>query len=372
MAALTRVILPAALALLAAGGAGFYALPRCLHPEPAAAGTGADWTGLLGEIPQDGFERPTGRLVLPDDHGAHPAAFTETWTVSAHLRDDRGADIGVQFVLIRVGLMPPDADRASVWGPRAVYRAHVTLVDGTQATAVGEERLHRDVPGVAGHDAARRQVWLDDWTLTYSDGPLTLTATVGDRTLELALTPAKDTVDLSPDGAPFRGYAITRMAAEGVVAEGGEHRAVSGTAWLDHLWGDVPLPVGPIAGDRLLLQLDDGTDLTVTRTRRRDGGGTATVAGFVVDPDGGFRQIGDSAAMEATRTWRGNAACDAYPLDWRLSAGELDLTVTPVVDDQLHAFAAPVWSGAVTAEGRRDGEAVSGRGTLLLTGYADR
>ena len=60
----------------------------------------------------------------------------------------------------------------------------------------------------------------------------------------------------------------------------------------------------------------------------------------------------------------------SYPLDWRLSAGELRLNVAPMVDDQLHDFVVPLWSGLVTAEGDLRDREVSGLGTLLLTGYA--
>ena len=35
------------------------------------------------------------------------------------------------------------------------------------------------------------------------------------------------------------------------MATGDDRRPVSGLAWLDHAWGDVPLPLGPIAFDRL-------------------------------------------------------------------------------------------------------------------------
>jgi predicted secreted hydrolase len=39
--------------------------------------------------------------------------------------------------------------------------------------------------------------------------------------------------------------------------------ALTGTAWLDRLWGDVPLPGGPVLRDRLVLHLSDGTDLSL-------------------------------------------------------------------------------------------------------------
>jgi predicted secreted hydrolase len=124
--------------------------------------------------------------------------------------------------------------------------------------------------------------------------------------------------------------------------------------------------------DQLQLQLDDGTDLLVTRTRRRDGGGTPTLAGYAVDPHGGMEPLASAALeMEATRTWR-DAVGASFPLDWRLRAGELQAHVAPIADDQVHDFAVPLWSGIVTVEGVLRDRRVFGRGTLLLTGDAIR
>lgn len=382
MPSYARWLVPIVVVFLAVG-AGYYVLARWVYPDPAArAAGGFDWAEVLDEFSGEGFERPTGawRLELPSDHGGHPNVRAETWNLSVHLRNDRGEDIGVQFALQRFGLVSPDApDRESPWELRAIYRAHVTLLDGAEEAADGEERFHRDVPGVAGHDAALREVWLDNWTIRYGEGDagdqMSLDATVGQVELGLLLTPAKAAVALNPDGraAPFRGYSITRMVARGFVGTAVERQSVSGLAWIDHFWGDLPLPVGPIVLDRLQLQLDDGTDLSVTRTRRRDGGGTPTLAAFAVDPNGEMVVLaGASLEMEATRTWRSEAIGAGFPLDWRLRAGELQLNVAPIADEQAHNFAAPLWSGIVEGEGVMGARPVSGRGTLLLTGDAIR
>jgi predicted secreted hydrolase len=335
---------------------------------------------VLDEVSGSGFDQPTGawRLALPADHGAHPEARTETWSVAAHLHTPGGEAIGVQFALLRVAVAPPDSEQASPWGLRAVYRGHVALLDAAKDRASGEERFHRAVPGVAGHDGSRREVWLDNWSLAYGEGPrqdqLRLGATVDEVELELLLTPAKPAVALNLEGGgpPFRGYAITRLRAEGSIGAGPDRRPVSGLAWLDHFWGDLPLPLGPIVADRLQLQLDDGTDLAVTRTRRRDGSGTPTLAAYAVDPHGRMEVFADAGlAMEVIRTWRDGPA-GPYPVAWRLRAGALQLDVSPLRDDQLLDSAAPVWSGAVASEGVLRDRRISGRGTLLLTGGAVR
>ena len=181
-------------------------------------------------------------------------------------------------------------------------------------------------------------------------------------------TPAKPAIAANPMAArSFRGYAVTRMAVQGSLGTGGAVQPVSGLAWLDHAWGELPLPGGPIAWDRLRLQLDDGTDLAVTRARRRRAGGPQRCRPMLVGPSGAERFDSASLAMEPTRSWRHDGV--AYPVAWRLAGGGLELSVAPLVDDQLPDFIAPLWSGMVTAEGSLAGRDVAGTGTLELTGY---
>ena len=309
-----RWLVMAAGGLLAAGAVCLLLFWDGAGRSPPSAG-GRDWLAVLDELSGEGFEQPTGtwRLELPSDHGVHPNVRTESWNISVHLRDDEGEDVGAQFALQRFGLVSSVAPaRESVWELRGIYRAHVVLFDGARNTVDGEERFHRDVPGVAGHDAALREVWLDHWTLRYGEGDagnqMRLKVAVDQTELHLDLTPAKPAVALNPDEivAPFRGYSITRLVAEGFIETGDDRRAVSGLAWLDHFWGDLPLPVGPIALDRMQLQLADGTDVSVTRTRRRDGRGTPTLTAYSVGPSGKVESLA-GLEMEPTRIWQDEA-----------------------------------------------------------------
>lgn len=289
----------------------------------------------------------------------------ETWSLAAHLADGDG-DLGIQFSLLRVGLAPPSGQqRESPWHLQAVHRAHLILLRGPEQRLVAEERFSRGTPGVVGDDD--NEVWLDDWSL--ATGPaddLRLRATVDGNAIELALTPVKDAVVANEAGeGPFRGYAMTRMSVQASLGEGSTARSATGVAWLEHAWGDLPLPGGPIAWDRLQLQLDDGTDIGATRARRREGGGTPTVEAYVVDASGKVEAA--ALRMEPSRVWRHEDV--AYPVEWHLVGDEIDLRVTPPLDGQLQDFVTPFWNGIVTAEGEVGGRPVKGSGTLQLTGY---
>ncbi|MGF1444806.1 MAG: lipocalin-like domain-containing protein, partial [Pikeienuella sp.] len=344
--------------------------PAALLEAFAAAASGAG--------PEAGFARLGGpwTLALPTDHGAHPAARSESWTVAAHLLDETGRRIGVQLAFARFGIDAPDAGAAPTgWDVSRVHRAHVVLAEDGAAAARAEERLSRGAFASAGQDPAAGAIWIDDWRLAADakpDGPgLTLTATLEGMPLHLVLSAERDPIQIDADGTgPVRGYVLSRLAVEGRLGEGPEARALAGVAWLDHVWGELPLPVGPVASDRLILHLDDGTELSILRTRRRDGRGAATVDALFVAADG---TVNAGASPDVEMAPHAPAAArdglGAYPLSWQLKGPGLTLDISPLMEAQRHAFAMPLWSGAVIATGRRDGAPIAGVGTLQLTGY---
>jgi predicted secreted hydrolase len=340
----------------------------------AAGAAGPDWASAVADMEIDGLGRPTGpwTLALPQDHGPHPEARSELWQLSAHLADAGGTPFGVQLSLLRVGLAPPGDEREG-WNPREVYRGHVVVTDGARGQATATERFGRGMTGVAGFDPATRELRLDHWSLTFGSGDdteaWTLIAGAGETRVELALAIDKPPVAADAQEAPFRGYTVSRLQVEGSLETGGRRHALTGVAWFDHLWGELPIPGGsPVASDRLQLQLDDGREVSVIRSRRLDGGGTPTIDAFLIGPDGTAQAVDENTArVDLGRHWDGAGA--AWPVDWSLGLGDLELAVTPVLDKQAHAFALPLWSGLVRAEGRQGDRAVTGMGTLQLTGY---
>lgn len=342
-------------------------------------------TGPLAALAEDGFTETLYRdidalsldedfprlsgpwqLAFPDDMGPHPNARAETWVIAAHLETESGDPVSLQVSLSRLGLRAPDPD-GGFFDLSAIYRGHVILLPGPGSPAIAEERVSRG-GGAAGDDIDKREFWLDDWRISVDAvGGLTLAASPGDRPIILHLTPERPALSQNTSGdTPFRGFAVSRMTTEGRVGEA----AVTGTAWLDRAWGEVPVPGGPLGYDRLILQLDDGTDIGLLRTRRRDGVGTATLDGALVAPDGAITAVtDDTLAMTVQTFWQPDDGAASYPVAWTLAGAGLDLRLTPLRADQRHDFLFPLWSGGVAVEGTRDGVPVTGSGTLQLTGY---
>lgn len=328
--------------------------PKSLYEQLINLGNQEDFPPLTG----------TWKLALPRDHGAHPKARSESWNVVAHLADEDGAPVTLQFSLTRLGLRAEAGARPLQ--PTALYRGHVILTGPELDLA--EERLSRGL-GAAGHDAGASQVWLDQWIFDYSGEDLTLSLDTGPTPIRLTLGRTADATKQNASGeGPFRGYAIPRAIVAGQI---GEH-SVTGAAWLDHLWGDVPLPGGPLAYDRLILHMDNGSALSLLRTRRRDGPGIATLDGVLFGSDNRTTAFTDEDVdLTVTQTYAPENSDADYPVGWRLSGAGLDLNVTPLDPDQRQPFTVPVWSGGVRATGSIEGVAVQGLGTLQLTGYEE-
>ncbi len=286
----------------------------------------------------------------------------------------------MQFALLRLGVTPPgERVSNSVWDVDTLYRAHVILSGTSQTRAVGEERFGRGMPDVAGYDSVLGELRLDNWVLDFGvpdEGAMTLTATVrDDAVLKLLLRPEKSplSTETEGEGAPIAGYGITRLSVEGTLDDGSGAISLTGTAWFDHVWGQLPMPgSSPLSYDRLQLQLDDGTDLSLTRSRRRDGRGAPIVDGFVVLPDLTISSFNEEdLRMTPSRSWTEPGSGATYPVAWQLSGSGFDLTIEPALDAQAFDFAASIWSGLVRVSGTSDGSPVVGLGTMQLTGYAE-
>lgn len=345
--------------------------------RPAVAQSIAvDLLGAVAARPSEGFERPTGpwTLALPEDHGPHPEARSEAWNLVVHLTGPGGTPVGVQFLLLRVGLVAPGAAPSpSPWTPRAVYRGHLIMTDGAGPATRAEERLLRGMAGLAGFDPSLLELRLDDWTIVFgtpdSSGDWALAASAEGSRVALTLRPPAEPIRPEGDAAPFRGYALPQLVASGTVETDAGPLPVLGTAWFEHLWGELPLPGDtPVVTGRLLVHLDDGTALSVIRSWRRDGRGAATVDAVLIAEDGAPVAVaaGD-AAVAVTQRWRGT---DGYwPVGWSVQVGDIALAVVPVVEDQEHAFVSRLWSGLVEISGQNGDRSVRGWGTLQLTGH---
>ena len=334
-------------------------------------------------------------VTLPADDAPHDR-LTEWWYYTGHLRDEAGGRWGFELVVFR-------AERGSF---PVTWASHLALTDETggrfhyaQRAEIGPQvNTEPGTPG--GFALAIRGLDFSDpstftrapWVMTGAGGMDRLEAVAGAQessgdpsggfglALDLAATrPATlhdgdGYIDFGPAGGSYY-YSRTAMTAAGTVTVGDRTLAVDGSAWFDHQWGDF-ISVGAGGWDWFAINLDDGTDITLSLVRAADGS-YPLVYGTLVDATGGTRRLGaGDFTVEQTGSWTSPDTGATWPAGWTVTLPGQDIVVTlepSVAHQELDTRATTgvlYWEGSQRVTATRAGMALDGEAYVELTGYA--
>lgn len=333
--------------------------------------------------------RPGYDYQFPRDYFEHPEFQSEWWYYTGNLATTEGRRFGFELTFFRAGL---DSRRkgAGTWDFDQVYLAHFVVADIEAGRTLKTERINRAGPGIAGASHDKRTIWNGNWNVSFlPDDPLRpaqrMWAGVEGVSVSLSLAPSKPVVVHGVDGisrkarGPGRAshyLSFTRLLASGVVEIDGSEHEVTGLAWMDHEFFTNSLSSDQVGWDWMSVQLDDGTDLMLYGIRETGGLRSAFSSGTLVEPDGQASHLeAEDFRMLPGRTWRSEETGAAYPVEWAVEVPRLGLRleVRPLLDAQEifseRGFTPTYWEGPVTYSGERDGQAVTGRGYLEMTGY---
>jgi predicted secreted hydrolase len=168
-------------------------------------------------------------------------------------------------------------------------------------------------------------------------------------------------------------YTRPRMDVTGTLEVQGVQKEVTGTAWMDHQWGDffAAYYLG-VGWDWFSIQLDDFTELMlfnfrVNQVTERSEGSYIDELSCLYPLEAPHFQI---AGVD---TWVSPHSGAEYPMGWNVLLPEygLELSLDPVMEDQELCMALDTcyWEGPIVVSGTRQGEPISGRGYVELTGY---
>ena len=156
------------------------------------------------------------------------------------------------------------------------------------------------------------------------------------------------------------------MAARGTLVIDGEPLQVSGTAWFDHQWGELA-PAINTGWDWFAIQLDDDREIMLFIVRVD--GGEALVGGSYTDAACESTEIGpDELEVTPLGEWTSPHTGCTYPAGWAVTVPDLELTVTPVMEDQeIDAKVVTYWEGLAEVSGD-----ATGRAYVELSGYCNK
>ena len=309
-----------------------------------------------------------GQVKLPQDEGSHLSPL-EWWYFNGHLMTEDGREFSYHFVTFQSVL--PLGLTARV--------AQLSWADHSKGRHLTAER-----GGVPILEATPEEFDLPtaEWRMMGNGETYHLSFQAGDYTVELEAASRKPAtlhhstglVDLGIAGKTYY-YSRTNLETSGTVSVSGITYPITGVSWMDHQWGD--FTTEGIGWDWLSLNLDDGSDLTISVVREQAGGKHITTYGTYIPADSSAVHLpGSDISLDYTETWTSTGTGAVYPMDWKLRIGslELDVMLTPVIEEAEFAISSfiPVvyWEGAVAAAGTKAGASVSGRGFVEMVGYA--
>jgi predicted secreted hydrolase len=323
-------------------------------------------------------------VVFPRDEAPH-GRLTEWWYYTGHLRSADDRRFGFEFVIFR-------AERG---GFPVSWASHLALTDetggafgyaqrseiGPQVDVSGDEGFDLRIHG--SNDNGVIDMSAGAWEMAGLGGSDGLSAMAADFGIEVLLSDTRaapvlhDTIgwiDFADAGSSYY-YSRPRMTASGTVTIEGQAFEVDGQAWFDHQWGDF-IAVGGGGWDWFAVNLDDGTDLTLSLVRAADGT-YPLVYGTLVRGTGETVHLpSDAFTVTPVDTWTSPNTGAVYPSGWTISIPDeqLEIALTPTVLDQeldtRRTTGVVYWEGSQIVEATHAGEPVGGEGYVELTGYA--
>ena len=318
-------------------------------------------------------------LAFPRDHGSHPDFRTEWWYVTG-VAGERQSGFGIQVTFFRSRPGVAEGVR-SRFAPRQLLFAHAALAFPQRGRLIADQRASRQGFGLAQASIESTDVRIGDWSLMLRDD--VYVARIAAREFDLALEARITQPPLlqGERGVSRKGplaeqasyyYSIPQLALSGTVRVDGRDETIAGVGWLDHEWSSAYLAPEARGWDWIGINFDDGASLMAFRIRDR--------AENVFWGGGAFRDANGTVSVfdrhdvrfEPLRRWRSSRTNIEYPIAFRVAAGNVDVVLEPLFDDQEQDARPTVgtvyWEGAVRA--LRDGAAV-GIGYLELTGYGE-
>lgn len=343
----------------------------------------------------DGFRRaiPGYRFAFPRDHAPHAGFRTEWWYYTGFLQGQK-MESAFQFTIFKVEQSPVHSVLDAINGTSpALYIGHFALSERQGGPFAFREVHAREMPGMSGYHAGRREIFVRDAFLRL-EGDAShrhhLAFRLGRKAFEMNLVADRPPIVHGRDGASQKTlrhtyshyYSVVGLSGEGTVREDSSdvHGAAGSSsfrvsAWMDHEFASDVLSAEEPGWDWLHFTLNDGRRYMLFRVRGR-ASSQDYFSGAVISTSGQSTGLDGRSTIGPPRgRWRSPATGAIYPSGFHLSVDGMKLEAIPWREDA--EIIAPVtgvnyWEGPVDIRGMdaRTHRPVVGRGFLELTGYS--
>ena len=148
---------------------------------------------------------------------------------------------------------------------------------------------------------------------------------------------------------------------------------------MDHEFSTHSMPEDLEGWDWFSIQLDNQWDLMIYQLREKDGTLSPFSNGSLIDPRGNRVPLHpQDFQIDVLAYWKSPKSQGVYPIRWKvtLPRQKIDLTITPFFKEQElltpESTRVTYWEGAVEVKGKWEGNPITGRGYIEMTGYAEK
>ncbi|MEE9322422.1 MAG: lipocalin-like domain-containing protein [Granulosicoccus sp.] len=342
------------------------------------------------------------KLSFPRDHGAHPEFRIEWWYLTAWLQSNSGP-LGLQLTFFR-SRTPYGRNNPSRFAPRQLIFAHAAIADPEHGSLLHAEQAWRIDPVTASYKETDTGIFTGSpaqrWSLRRSADDH-YHASVRDGVFDFDIVAVPDSKPILQGDAGFspKGpeaaqasyyYSRPQLSVSGYIKLNKQKLSVYGKAWLDHEWSSELLDSRATGWDWVGLNFTNGDALMAFRMRTHNDDVLHSTARLIKANNVSSKQTRSKTEQQTQdypvvfsvlRHWQSPRTGAIYPVAMRLRAGELDLTLEPLIDDQeldsRGSTGIIYWEGAVRAwlttdidDTNNGNRPTIATGYLELTGYA--
>ncbi|GHO84188.1 lipocalin-like domain-containing protein [Dictyobacter formicarum] len=335
-------------------------------------------SATLPQVSQQPTKTELPPIRFPRDEGAHND-LTEWWYYTGHMQatDVAGKQHTYGFELVFFQALRSNLP--------AVYPAHFAISDITRREFhYDQQRITQFAASPSdGLSTQGINTHVGDWSVQGLNGKDHLVASMQNYAIDLNLTGLKAPTLHNGNGLITYGlggfsyyYSRTRMQVAGTLLDHNQSLKVTGTAWMDHQWGNF-LTLGGGGWDWYSIQLNNKTEIMLYFIRDASGKTISTYIGYT-DTDGKAYMLPEQSLKSTVLAkWTSPTTGITYPSGWRIDVQDprlqTTLTIKPLLKNQelvvKNSTGNTYWEGAVSIDGQHKGQPVAGEGYVELTGY---
>jgi predicted secreted hydrolase len=322
---------------------------------------------------------PDSGVTLPGDFYYRSDYRVQWWYFTGHLFDGRGGEFGYELTFFVVGVQK--RLYASRFGVDNIYISHFAVTDVRNGKYYFYDKADSGAFGFAGARDGALEVWVGDNVLGGIPDRMLISASDGDKKLDLELVPQKPIVlngrmgysrksEESPLFASLY-FSFTDLKTSGTLKLGKATFNVKGKSWFDRELSSRALSEKEKGWDWFSIQLDDGREAMLYLMRKKDGTLDGYSSGTFVYKDGRYRHLSiDDYKVNTETRYRSVKTGAVYPLvrEVEIPSEGIRLRIIPLMQDQEFIAKGSTgnyyWEGTCRVEG-----SATGRAYVEMTGY---